>query len=89
MLFDNKNIVGIVLMDISKAFDCIPYVLPVAILHAYGLSKNPTTFIYSHLKPKKKRDFKIYLVRLLLSDVPQGSILSPMLFNILINDFCL
>ena len=54
MLFDNKNIVGIVLMDISKAFDCIPYVLPVAILHAYGLSKNPTTFIYSHLKPKKK-----------------------------------
>lgn len=75
-------------MDISKAFDFIPHVLPVAILHAYGLSKNPTTFMYSHLKPKK-RDVKIYLVRLLLSDVPQGSIVSPMLFIILINDFCL
>ena len=31
---DNKNFVGTVLMDLSKAFDCIPHDLLVAKLHA-------------------------------------------------------
>ena len=35
---DDKNIIGAVLMDLSKAFDCIPQELLVAKLHAYGLS---------------------------------------------------
>ena len=36
-LYD-KNIIGAVLTDLSKAFDCIPHDLLVAKLHAYGLS---------------------------------------------------
>ena len=32
---DNKNMVGAVLMDLSKAFDCIPHHLLIAKLHAY------------------------------------------------------
>ena len=35
---DDKNIIGAVLMDLSKAFDCIPQELFVAKLHIYGLS---------------------------------------------------
>ena len=51
---DNKNFVGTVLMDLSKAFDCVPHDLLVAKLHAYGLSKDGVTFIYSYLKRRKQ-----------------------------------
>jgi len=50
---DNKILVGTVLMDLSKAFDCIPHVLLIAKLHAYGFKIEALTFIYSYLKKEK------------------------------------
>ena len=41
-------------MDLSKAFDCVPHDLLVAKLHAYGLSNDGVTFIYSYLKRRKQ-----------------------------------
>ena len=74
----------------SKAFDCIPHDLLAARLHAYGLSKDAVTFVHSYLKCGKqdvKRNNTESFFRILLSGIPQGSILDPILFNILINDF--
>ena len=47
---DNNQIVGAVLMDLSKAFDCIPHDLLIAKLAAYGFDKNTLKFFLSYLK---------------------------------------
>ena len=81
----DTNIMGTVLMDLSKALDCIPHDLLVANLHAYGLSMDAITIIYSYMK-RRKQGVKINdtesLFKILSSGVPQGSILSPILFNV-------
>ena len=76
-------------MDLSKSFDCIPRDLLVAKRHAYGLSIDGITFIYSYMK-RRKKGVKIYdtegLFIILLSGVLQGFTLVPILFNIFINN---
>ena len=87
---DKKGgVVGTLLMDLSKAYDCIPHDLLIAKLQAYGLSNKSLHLINSYLKGRKQR------VRVgnktsdwleVLFGVPQGSILGPILFNIFLND---
>ena len=77
-------------MDLSKAFDCIPHDLIIAKLIAYGLNENLVKYVYSYLQ-NRTQCVRINNVcsefKQVLSGVPHGSIVGPLLFNVFINDF--
>ena len=52
---DKKGFAGGVLMDLSKAFDCMNHELLLAKLNAYGFSKNSIKVINSYLKNRWQR----------------------------------
>ena len=86
---DKDFVVGAVMTDLSKAFDCIPHDLLIAKLEAYSLGEKTLSYIFSYLRNRnqcvrindKKSDFQK-----IISGVPRDSITGPILFHFSIND---
>ena len=86
---DDSLITILVLLDYSKAFDCANHKLIIAKLKALGFKNSSLKWINSYLTDRSQQvitDKGEYSWINLINGVPQGSILGPLLFTILVSD---
>ena len=87
---ENKRIPAVISTDLSKAFDTVSHDLLLAKLEIMGFHKNTTTWLKSYLKSRSqvtKLGNVSSDVGSVISGVPQGSILGPILFIAFTADF--
>ena len=89
---DKGNKCGVLLTDLSKAFDCLVHDLLIAKLAAYGFDHLSLKLIFSYLTGRQQRvrvngSYSEYTN--IDTGVPQGSILGPELYNYNSNDLFL
>ena len=86
---DKENAVGMVLLDLQKAFDTVDHSISLAKLEAMGLSNDIVKWFQSYLSGRQQLDDvagTFSSCENITFGVPQGSILGPLLFLIYVND---
>ena len=87
--FDEGLLTGMILIDLTKAFDIINHKILFKKCKAIGFSEGCITWFQSYLSEKKfftNIENQLSDYGRILCCVPQGSILGPLLFIIYVND---
>ena len=86
---DDRQYVGCIYVDYSKAFDTLDHVILCKKLETFGLSKNVVNWCRNYLQSREqmvKIDKHLSEPANLTYGVPQGSILGPLFFIMYVND---
>ena len=86
---DNNKMVGIMMIDLSAAFDMVDHSILMKKLEIYGLDNKARTWIQSYLSGRSQAvmvDGSLSPALHLTCGVPQGSILGPLLYILFTNE---
>ena len=86
--FEHQQVTLLVLLDFSNAFNTVDFDVLLAILRSINFSSKATEWFSSYLHGRRqsiKLDGKASSICCINAGVPQGSVLSPLLFSIFIN----
>ena len=86
---ENSELTFLVLLDYSKAFDCANHRLIIAKLKAAGFKNEALSWVTSYLSGRSQKVItgsQESSWESVVNGVPQGSVLGPLLFTVLVSD---